>query len=201
MRRLLSRVCGDAQGVASLEFVIILPIMFMLLIGIYQLTELVRAEARLSRVAVAVADLVGQQAGGVTGGTSGSVGNFCAAAELMMTPFPTTGSSFSLSVASVTNYSPNTVTVDWEIDTACATSGTHLGSSAATLVTTPVNLLPVSGANGTTGVAGDSVIIVQAQYTYASLLKYLAPTLGTLSKLGFARPRANAPVSCTASCS
>jgi Flp pilus assembly protein TadG len=198
-----NKFVNDTRGVASLEFVILIPILLMLLIGIYQLTELVRVNARLSRVAVAVADLVAQQSNGITGGQSGSLGNFCAGARLMMTPFPTTGSStFTLAVASVTNYSGSTGVVnDWEVDTACSGAATRLGSAAAiALANSPVNLVSTSGPAGSTGIAGDSVIVVEANYQYSSLILYLAPSLGTITKFGFARPRANAVVACTASC-
>ena len=58
---------------------------------------------------------------------------------------------------------------------------------------------PFAG-SGTTGVAGDSVIIVQANYKYSSLVQYIAPSIATQSKLGFARPRGNSVISCTAAC-
>ena len=199
---------NDTRGVASLEFVVVIPILFILLIGIYQLTEFVRVNARVSRVAVAVADLVTQQSSGITGGSSGSLGNFCVGARLMMTPFPATSSAFTLAIASVTNYSgsggTSVVVNDWEVDTACSGStAPHLGSAAAiALATTPVNfdLVPTPGPVGSTGIAGDSVIVVEVNYQYSSLIQYLAPSLGTITKFGFARPRANAVVACTASC-
>jgi len=196
-----NKFVNDTRGVASLEFVILIPILFMLLIGIYQLTELVRVNARLSRVAVAVADLVAQQSNGITGGQSGSLGNFCVGARLMMTPFPATGSAFTLAIGSVTNYSKTGVVNDWEVDTACSVTATHLGSAAfIALANSPVNLVSTSGPAGSTGIAGDTVIVVEVNYQYSSLIQYLAPSLGTITKIGFARPRANAVVACTASC-
>ncbi len=203
MSRVLNRLLNDARGVASLEFAIIVPMMFMVLIGIYQICELVRVNMKLSSVAVSVADLVAQQAGGVSGGTSGSLGNFCAAARLMMTPFPTGSSSqaFSLAIVSVTNYSPGNITVDWEVDSACTIHATAIGAAATTLATAPVNLLPTTGPSGTSGVAGSTVIIVQAHYSYASLIQYLAPAIATMTKTGFSHPRTNGVVTCTASCS
>jgi len=126
----------------------------------------------------------------------------------MMTPFPATSSAFTLAIASVTNYSgsggTSVVVNDWEVDTACSGStAPHLGSAAAiALATTPVNfdLVPTPGPVGSTGIAGDSVIVVEVNYQYSSLIQYLAPSLGTITKLGFARPRANAVIACTASC-
>jgi Flp pilus assembly protein TadG len=200
LRRLLASI-KDARGVVALEFALIVPMMVLILIGIYQISQVVRVTMKLSNVAVAVADLVAQQ-DSVSGGVTGSLGNFCKAAQLMMAPFPTgsTTGPFSLSIASVTNYSTNNVKVDWEVDAACATTATALGSSATTLVTSPVNLVPNSGPALTTNIAGDTVIVVQANYKYLSLIQYLAPALVSQSRLGFARPRGNSVVSCTAAC-
>jgi len=206
LRRLLASI-KDSRGVVALEFALIVPMMVLILIGIYQISQVVRVTMKLSNVAVAVADLIAQQ-DSVTGGVTGSLGNFCKAAQLMMAPFPTGAATgpFSLSIASVTNYSNNTVSnvkVDWTVNAACTTTATGtsaLGSSATTLVTSPVNLVPNTGPSGTTNIAGDTVIIVQANYKYSSLVQYLAPALVSQSRVGFARPRGNSVVACTAAC-
>jgi Flp pilus assembly protein TadG len=203
LRRLLASI-KDARGVVALEFAILVPMMVLILAGMYQVSQVVRVTMKLSNVAVAIADLVAQQ-DSVTGGVTGSLGNFCKAAQLMMAPFPTgtTTGPFSLSIASVTNYSASNVKVDWTVNAACATTATGtgaLGSSTTTLVTSPVNLLPNTGPSGTTNIAGDTVIVVQANYKYLSLVQLLAPAAGSLSRMGFARPRGNSVVSCTAAC-
>ena len=205
LRRRLASI-KDSRGVVALEFALLVPMMVLILIGIYQISQVVRVTMKLSNVAVAVADLVAQQ-DSVTGGVTGSLGNFCKAAQLMMAPFPTGATGpFSLSIASVTNYSNNTTSTvkeDWEVDAACtviATGTATLGSSSTTLVTSPVNLVPNSGPSGTTNIAGDTVIIVQANYRYSSLVQYLAPALVSQSRVGFARPRGNSVVLCTAAC-
>jgi len=204
MLRRLSAAIRDARGVASLEFAIIVPFMVLILLGIYQVSQLVRVNMKMSNVAVAIADIVAQQ-DSITGGVSGILGNFCKGAQLMMAPFPTSAAanSFSLAIVSVTNYSNGQVSnvkVDWEVDSACAVTAPAVGSSATTLVTSPVNLLVNSGPKGTTNVAGDTVILVRVTYNYLSLVSYLAPAAGAQSKMGFARPRANSVITCTAAC-
>jgi len=204
MLRRLSAAIRDARGVASLEFAIIVPFMVLILLGIYQVSQLVRVNMKMSNVAVAIADIVAQQ-DSITGGVSGILGNFCKGAQLMMAPFPTSAAanSFSLAIVSVTNYSNGQVSnvkVDWEVDSACAVTATAIGSAATTLVTSPVNLLVNSGPKGTTGIAGDTVIMVRVTYTYSSLVSFLAPSLSAQTKMGFARPRANSVITCTAAC-
>ena len=193
MSHSLRKFFKNTRGVASLEFVMIAPVLCLLLLGIYQYSQLVRAKAKLSSVAVSVADLVAQQANGVTIGTGGSLGNFCKAAELMMAPFPTgaTNTTFSLAIASVSNYAPGTVSVDWEVDTACTTTAPAMGATAISLANAPVNLVPT---------VGDSVIMVRANYTYSTLIPYFAPAVTARTTVGFARPRANGVVACTPAC-
>lgn len=194
--RVLRSLFANDRGVAALEFVIVLPIMLSLLFATYELSQYVRVQLKVDNAAQSIADLVAQQAAGVTSGTSGSLGNFCTAGVLMMTPFPvgTSQSTFSMAVASVTNYTSGGVTVDWESDASCTKSATALGATAKTLATSPANLIP------TAGTPGDSAIVVTVTYVYNSPIQYFFPGLLTLTHTAFARPRSNAVVSCTAPC-
>jgi Flp pilus assembly protein TadG len=202
MRRLRSRPANN-RGVASIEFAIVLPVMLSLLFATYELTQYVRAQLKVDSAAQAIADMVAQQAAGVTSGTSGSLGNFCSAGGLMMTPLPvgTSGTSsnsagaFTLAVASVTNYTSGGVTIDWESDRSCTATATALGSGATTLATSPTNLIP------TAGTPGDSVIIATVTYVYDSPIQYFFPGLITLTHTAFARPRNDGVVTCGTPCS
>jgi Flp pilus assembly protein TadG len=195
MRALRSLFAND-RGVASLEFAIILPIMLSLLFATYELAQYVRVQLKVDSAAQSIADMVAQQAAGVTSGASGSLGNFCTAGGLMMTPFAvgSGNSSLAVSIASVTNYTSGGVTVDWESDKSCSKTATALGTSAKTLATSPTNLIP------TAGVPGDSVIVVTATYVYDSAVQYFFPGLKTLTHTAFARPRSNGVVACGSPC-
>ncbi|HTH61605.1 MAG TPA: TadE/TadG family type IV pilus assembly protein [Paraburkholderia sp.] len=196
MRALRSLLTND-RGVASLEFAIVLPIMLSLLFATYELSQYVRVQLKVDSAAQSIADMVAQQAAGVTSGTSGSLGNFCTAGVLMMTPFPVGASNgaFSVAVASVTNYTSSGVTVDWESDKSCATTALALGTTAKTLATSPTNLIPTAGA------PGDSVIVATVTYRYDSPIQYFFPGLTSLTHTAFARPRNNGVVSCASPCS
>lgn len=188
-------------GVAAIEFVIVMPMLCAVMFGVYELGALVRANMKVANAASSIADLVSQQAAGATGGTSGSLGNFCTAGKLTMSPYATNGTSsasantFSVAIASVTNYSTAGVTVDWESDAACTVASTALGSTAKTLVTSPTNVIPTAGA------PGDSVIVVKVTYQYYSAISYLFPALTTLTQTAIARPRNNQTITCTSPCS
>jgi Flp pilus assembly protein TadG len=195
----LCRFLKDARGVAAMEFVFVLPLMTALLFGIYEVGEFVRVNMQLANAATSMADLISQQTSGVTSGTTGVLGNFCQAGRLMMTPFPTGAAAgagtFSVAMASVTNYTSGGATVDWESDHSCTATAAALGNTAQTLATAPTNLLPNAGT------PGDSVIIVKATYQYSSVIQYLIPSSFTLTQTAFARPRNNLSIACTAPCS
>lgn len=200
MRRLLRSLLRHNRGSAAIEFALVAPIMGIIMIGMYQGAQLERADMMLSNAAAAIADLVAQQVNGVTGGTSGSLGNFCYAARKMMTVFPTTGTSgtagaFSVAIVSVTNYTSGGVTINWESDGSCTVTATALGSAATTIVTSPTNLIPNAGSP-----YGDSVILVHATYIYSSVIQYILPGLFTMTQDAFARPRGDAPITCTSPC-
>jgi len=200
MWHLLRSLMRHNRGTAAIEFALVAPIMGIIMIGMYEGAQIERADMMLSNTAAAIADMVAQQVNGVTGGTSGVLGKFCSAAKLMMTTFPTTGTSgnasaFSVAIASVTNYTSGGVKIDWESDGSCSVTATALGSAAKTIVTSPTNLIPTAGSP-----YGDSVIVVHATYIYYSVIQYILPGLFTLTQDAFARPRGNAPITCTSPC-
>ncbi|RKP50619.1 TadE/TadG family type IV pilus assembly protein [Trinickia fusca] len=195
----LRGLCRDTRGTAAMEFAVVLPIMFTLLFGIYEVVQVVRANMQLANTATSIADMVAQQSAGVTSGPAGSLGNFCKAARMMMAPFPAEATSgpgtFSVAIASLTHYTAGGVTIDWESDGSCKASATRLGASATSLATSPTNLLPNAGS------PGDSIIVVQASYRYLSAIQYVLPLPLVLKQTAFARPRGDQPITCTAPCS
>lgn len=196
MRRSLRTLAADRRGTALLEAALIFPLMVTMLLGTFELSQYVRANGRVTNAASAIADLVAQQGSGISGGSSGVLGNFCKAGKLMMTPFPTSGGAgqagaFTAAIVSVTNNS-GTAAVDWESDAGCGVGATALGTSAVTLATSPTNMVPNSG---------DSVIVVKVTYLYAGATQAILPGTLTLSQIALARPRSGTTVSCTSPCS
>ncbi|PLZ03383.1 hypothetical protein CY652_06145 [Burkholderia sp. WAC0059] len=185
--RFLRSLLASRRGTAATEFAILMPVMATILFAVFELSQIVRAQMKLENAAQSIADLVSQQIDGVTGGTNGSLGNFCKAGALMMTPFSVgaDSASFTIAVASVTNQGG--AAQDWQSDDSCGSNATAISS--------------VSLARGLVPSAGDSVIVVQASYLYNSPIQYLFPGLFTLTHVAFARPRGNAAIACTASCS
>jgi len=56
-----ARMVGDSRGVAAIEFALILPIMFMLLVGTVEFSLALTVDRRVSQVANSTADLIAQK--------------------------------------------------------------------------------------------------------------------------------------------
>jgi Flp pilus assembly protein TadG len=193
------RFAHDTRGTAALEFAFVLPLVCAIVFVTYELVQMVRAGMQVSTAATSIADMVAQQSSGLTSGSTGSIGDFCRAAQWTMLPLPTGTASgagaFAVSVASVTNYSGTGPKVDWESDRSCKAAGQRLGATAIKLATGPIDLIPNAGT------PGDSIIVVRVTYRYQSALRYLLQGNQLLTKTALARPRGNQPIACAAPCS
>ena len=159
---LLRDVARDRNAAAVVEFAIVMPLLLMLTLGTFEATRAVRAKMKADFAAQTLADMIAAQ----TSVNAVALTNFCNGARMVMVPFTTT--SLKAAIASVTNG-----TVDWT-DTSCG---------SATAISSPASLTTVD--NG----GGNSVIIVQTTYSYASPVPYLMPANITLTQTAFARPR------------
>ena len=167
MRRFY-RLREDKVGTATVEFAIVLPLMLMLAFAVLETTLAVMGSMFLTNAAEAVADIVAQQ-----NSAGWSVSNVCTAGQLSMTPL--SGTPLKVAIASVTN-TGGSPTLNWQ-DTSCGNASTiaNVTSLAAPLV--PKN--------------GDSAIVVQATYTYATstALQYLFTPTINMQQNSIQRPR------------
>jgi Flp pilus assembly protein TadG len=158
---------ADRVGAASVEFALVLPILLALSLVALETTLAIMGSMFLTNAAEAVADVVAQQNSG-----GWSVSNVCTAGQLSMTPL--SGTPLKIAIASVTNNGGSAPRLDWQ-DTSCGNASTipNVTSLAAPLV--PKN--------------GDSAIVVQATYTYATPIQYLFTSSIKLSQNSIQRPR------------
>jgi Flp pilus assembly protein TadG len=165
------RFLHDRRGVAAVEAALLSPVLIVLFLGMVEVTQLIRVEAKLSRAAQTIQDIV---AGQVNGSSSTiSIANAFVGGQIVMTPFG--ASNLSAAIASVLfDSSANALKVDWQqlennsptmtVSTACSTAaGMSIGS--------------------------DSVIVVQATYTYVPIVSYLFGKSYTLTQTAYGRPR------------
>ncbi len=181
------RALGDLRrsqlGVGALEFTLLAPVLVTAIIGLAAMSQAIRAKMLLTSAASSMASMVAVQ-NSVTGGSNGTLNDFCSGAQLIMQPYAATG--LSMAIASYTRQSDSTASEDWEYDSACKGSTGSLASSGSTLAS------PLLVATG------DSVIIVQAKYNYMSPYISILPSL-VLTQIAYSRPRYSR-VTCTSAC-
>jgi Flp pilus assembly protein TadG len=166
MLQRLGRLFRHQDGTALVEFALLLPIMITLFLGAFEVTRVVAANMRVANAAQSVADMIAQQ----SNITSTMMTNFCNGGQLSMAPL--SGASLKVAVAEVTNTSSGLV-VDWT-DTSC---------NSATAISNPTTLATSLVPN-----TNDSVIVVQATYSYSSPINYVLAKLYTLTQTAYQRP-------------
>ena len=126
-RRLRARLASFARavdGIAAVEFSLILPLMLLLYLGSVLVTQAVRASRKVDLVAGALANLTSQQLTCSTGGSTpcltetdmtGSNGIFTAAAAIMA-PFDTANLKMTISQVNISSYNGALIAkVDWTV--------------------------------------------------------------------------------------
>ena len=168
----------DQSGIAAVEFALIFPIMLLLFLGSFEITNLILAYMKLEASAETAADLVAQtKVNTVLQSTDFT--NMTNAAKQVLTPLPTSGTLLKIAFASVT-YNTGSAVIDWHTEVNSATPITTAnipnGASLANLG---------NQASGST----DSVIIVTLTYSYSSPFTYVLSSSYTLTQSAFNRPR------------
>src|SRR5579864_3007456 len=155
--RRLRRLLGDGRATVSIEFAFALPILCAMTFALYEITQGVITYMKVVDVANTVSDLIGQVLTAQTGVGNTDFDNYYIAGQLVLAP--NTG-NLKLAIASVyydaTGANP---TVAWHVERG--------GAAAISNATTFVSGL---------GTANGSTIVVQATYTYTSLLDYFITT-------------------------
>jgi Flp pilus assembly protein TadG len=173
-----SKLWRNSSGLAAVEFALILPIMLLLFLGSFEVTNLVLAYMKLEASAETAADLVAQTRVN-TVLQSTDITNITNAAKQVLYPLPTSGSLLKTAYASVT-YSTGSAVIHW-----------HTEINGATPITTtnvPYNVSSANLGNQTSG-STDSVIIVTLTYSYSSPFSYVLNSSYTLTESAFNRPR------------
>ncbi len=174
MIHLLRNLWRKRGGTAAVEFAFALPVLIVMFLGVFEVSQALIIYMKVIDVADTVSDLVAQQKQ-IAGG---DIDNYYIAGQLVMTP--SAGSGLGLAIASVV-FDPNTgnPSVAWHVEEGGAA---QMPDAAA-------------AANGL-GSKGDSVIVAQATYTYKSTIGYVLPQGITMSARVFSRPRVVFTIPC-----
>ena len=167
------RLRQDRRGVASLEFVMVAPVLISLAVGMTEMVRYVRAKSALTVAATAMADLVAS----MPGVSPPQLQDLCVGSTYIVAPLP--ASSLAMSVNSYTYPLGTTAPIarDWQNNAPCPTVAATPNASAL-----------LSTASGMLVNRGDSVIAVQASYTYTPMVSTLFATT-TFQQTVYARPR------------
>jgi len=136
------------------------------------LTNLARAKTKFGAIAGSMAALVAEQN---PIGPGAMTADFCTGEGYAMAPF--SAATLQIQVDSVTNVG-GTISDAWTKN--CGTV-----ANAASAVTLASSLVPNPG---------NSVIVVQTQYTYSAPISYLLPVTTTFTGTGYAWPRLGKPI-------
>ncbi len=171
----MRRLWNDRRGVAAVEMALVSPLLVMLFMGTFEVTQLIRVKTKMALAAQVIQDMVAGQ----NAATATSLATAYSGGQLVMTPFA--ASSLSVAIASVTfNSSGQAATVAWQ-----AVEGTTTG------MTTSVACAAASAMS----LNSDSVIVVTAKYAYTPIISYLLGKSYTLTQVAFGRPRDTGSIS------
>lgn len=180
-RRSLARNC---DGTAAVEFAFIMPLLVTMLLGTYEIANLLTANMKITAATQTAADLVAQTSSGstLTGANLTAISN---AAAQVMTPLPTTAGTLAIAYASIV-YTNNGPAIDWTYEWPS-------GNSAASAL--HISAIP-SSVSGLLSSTNDSVIMVVAQYQYSSPISYVLTKKYTFSETAYDKPRYQIKVPC-----
>ena len=170
MRQLICKCLGfhrDERGVSAVEFALLAPFMIALYLGSVQLTLGLTADRKVSQVANSVADLVTQD----DFVTDADLLDIYAAADAILNPFAP--APLSLRITSVRMDADGEIFVDWSEGDGMPALDTDSLPDLPDGLLAPMN----------------SIIMVEANYRFATNLGELTKTPITLSDTAYLRPR------------
>lgn len=171
----IGRFRRDHRGVSAVEFALITPLLITLFFGLGELGQALMAQRRVSHIASTIGDLTAQS----TSVNSNNMNDDLTIAQIMIKPFST--STLAMRITSVTADASLATKVDWSQSPGSTMSPLSTGAT----VTLPTGLIST---------AGDSVIMAETTYSFASPVGIVLPHGLTFSEKFYFRPRKTASV-------
>lgn len=173
-RRLLKRFLRNDQGVAAVEFALILPFLLLLYLGSIEASSLFTVDRRVDVISTTVADLVARWNPNQGAITQADLGDYFRAAEGIIAPYATTNLSQLVSVLEVDG--DGEATVVWS----CGFNGAS-SIAAGTLYTL--------GPQMQTMAAGGYLVAATTRYPYKPVLGMVFTTEVNLENEALFLPR------------
>ncbi|HEY0266808.1 MAG TPA: TadE/TadG family type IV pilus assembly protein [Rhizomicrobium sp.] len=198
MRARLKRFRGDKDGMAAVEFAMLLPVLITLFFGVMEVALALACRADVANVASTAADLVAQE----KGVAAGDMTNVFAAASAILYPYKTANVTITVYSIVADNNNNATGKVAW--------SCTKVGDAvAANGPTTPPpdskggDMIAASNldANGNPQYGGSgSVILTTVSYSYTSPTMQVLTKPITMQNTFYSKPRRTNAVTAPDSC-
>jgi Flp pilus assembly protein TadG len=186
--RTLPRLLTDRRGTAAVEFALLAPLMVMMYFGTAELTEGLMASRKVSAVAATIGDLTAQAASTSTT----QVSDIFNIGQTVMQPYPVTGTTLRMRITSVTVDANGSPKVDWSRGT---TGLTGLAKGAVVALPLATKAAPTDPNRPFIG-AGQSVIMAEAHYAFASPVARYLPKISDMHDTLYLAPRQGAQVVC-----
>ena len=178
IQRRVSGFSGNNEGIAAVEFALLVPLMLSLWLGAVELSQGIAADRKVTLTARTVADLVSQ----VTSVSSSDISNSLNASAAVMAPYSV--GNLKATVSSITIDANSKATIAWS----CTLNGT--ARSKGSTVTLAAALL----------VPSTSLIWSEVQYAYTPTIGYVVSGTLSLKDQIYMRPRLSDTVTGPSSC-
>lgn len=188
----LRRFIVRTEGVAAVEFALIVPIMSMLFMGAVEMSHAVTVNRRVTQVGSTAGDLVARFNSGIS---ATDIQNIMKVSTFLMSPYPTTRLKIDVSVVSSSSSSATDTKQKWLCSFDSAVSATAVTCTCPNATYT----LPATGMVTT----ADSVVIADVTYGYKPNLidvfmknSFTGPKAAgvyTMTEQVFLKPRAVCP--------
>lgn len=164
--RRFGRILGDEQGIAALEFALVLPVMVLLLMGMVEVRGAVEAYGKALSATQTVADLTSR----ADSQTTATMNMITSAAQRVLDPLPSGADRLGIRVVSIGIATNGTPTQLWSYSSGGSTDAPNLESARG--LANP----------------GESVVMVSLSYTHLPLVNDIIGTI-TTHETAWSRPR------------
>ncbi len=179
----------NEQGVAAIEFAMILPFMLVLMIGMVELTDALNVDRKVSRMANAVTDLVAQ----AQTVTENELNSYMALGETILRPYPSDDLTFV--VASITFQPNGDPEVDWSYQRKAGVGGSATDWTDGQ--EPPISLPATLVSPNTSIVVGVATLGYTPPFAGIFTQYYSRDSIITLSDTYYLRPRLVGTILCT----
>lgn len=121
-RALLKRLIRGEDGVSAVEFALIAPVMILLMLGTFDLSQALDARGKITVLSRTVADFVTQS----ETITAGELSNIVAASRSIMFPYPHGDDQLTIQIESIERRPNGAVITDWSYPPANGTDRTSV---------------------------------------------------------------------------